>query len=188
MLPGIGPYGVPGADKRISWHGRSDSGWDASLTNSMIVTGVNFAVIPLYLCTVEAVWHKWAHTVSTYCMFSSHREQRKHCSTDPSAVLWCLFWFFWPLLSHIFTLWYRKRQERTPAWFVGGKSQLKVKRINTKVDQSIHYRGDFKPPSCLRNVDIKALQRWGICPHRLLWSHHTDKCVNSSQLLSSTMH
>lgn len=55
MLPGRRAYGVPGADKRISWHGRSDSGWDASLTNSMIDTGVNFAVTPLYLCTAEAV-------------------------------------------------------------------------------------------------------------------------------------
>lgn len=46
----------------------------------------------------------------------------------------------------------------------GGKSQLKVKRINTKVDQSIHYRGDFKAlhveifQQTLRNVDIKALR------------------------------
>lgn len=26
--PGIRQYGVPGADKGIAWHSRSDSGWD----------------------------------------------------------------------------------------------------------------------------------------------------------------
>lgn len=47
---GIRQCGVPGADKGIAWHSRSDSGWDGCLNNSMVDTGVNTAVTPLFDC------------------------------------------------------------------------------------------------------------------------------------------
>lgn len=40
--------GVPGADKGIAWHGRSDSGWDVCWSNSGIDTGVDSAATPLF--------------------------------------------------------------------------------------------------------------------------------------------
>lgn len=50
---GIRQCGMPGADKGIAWHGRSDSGWDVCLSNSMIDTGVNSAVTPLFDCVCQ---------------------------------------------------------------------------------------------------------------------------------------
>lgn len=43
---GIRQRGVPGADKGIAWRGRSDSGWDICLSNSMRDAGVTAAVTP----------------------------------------------------------------------------------------------------------------------------------------------
>lgn len=54
---GIRPCGVPGADKGIAWHSRSDSGWDVCWSNSRIDTGVNSAATPLFdsVCVVAGV-------------------------------------------------------------------------------------------------------------------------------------
>lgn len=45
---GIRQSGVPGADKGIAWHSRSYSVWDVCLSNSVVHTGVNSAVTPLF--------------------------------------------------------------------------------------------------------------------------------------------
>lgn len=71
---GIRQCGVPGADKGIAWRSRSDSGWDVCLNNSMVDTGVNTAVTPLFDCASrvsECIQHEW----STHCMHGLHTDR-----------------------------------------------------------------------------------------------------------------